>query len=34
MTDLIIRKSLPYGEEKNTLNLFNSVLSSLRKDRK
>jgi hypothetical protein len=34
MSDFIIRKKNPYGDEKNTINLFNSVLSSLRKDRK
>lgn len=34
MSDFIIRKKNPYGDEKNTVNLFNSVLSSLRKDKK
>lgn len=34
MSDFIIRKKNPYGDEKNSVSLFNSVLSSLRKDRK
>jgi len=34
MTDFIIRKKNPDGDEKNSLSLFNSVLSSLRKDKK
>lgn len=34
MNDFIIRKKIPYADDKNTINLFNSVLCSLRKDRK
>ena len=34
MNDFLIRKKVPYHDEKNSVNLFNSVLSSLRKDRK
>lgn len=34
MSDFIIRKKVPYGDDKNSINLFNSVLSSLRKDKK
>jgi hypothetical protein len=34
MNDFLIRKKVPYSDEKNSINLFNSVLSSLRKDRK
>lgn len=34
MSDFLIRKKVPYHDEKNTINLFNNVLSSLRKDRK
>jgi len=34
MSEFIIRKKVPYADEKNTVNLFNSVLSSLRRDRK
>lgn len=34
MSDFIIRKKVPYSDDKNSINLFNSVLSSLRKDKK
>lgn len=34
MSDLIVRKSMPFAEERNAINLFNSVLSSLRRDRR
>ena len=34
MSDFIIRKKIPHSDDKNSVNLFNSVLSSLRKDRK
>ena len=34
MSDFIIRKKNPFGDERNTVSLFNSVLSSLRKERK
>jgi hypothetical protein len=34
MSEFLIRKKVPYSDDKNSVNLFNSVLSSLRKDRK
>ena len=33
-SDFLIRKKIPHADEKNSINLFNSVLSSLRKDKK